>query len=254
MPVRVDAGRDQGVDTDRTAALADLQHQGNRGDERERSRVVQPTGAEGLEVLVEGLGHLGHMRLDQPRDPQRLQQLSLRRVETPSREHVAITLARARSARLRRSSSHPGKHLPVLARGLGTARFSVPVRVSNFRARYPLRRFVPSGQVVPCAAPQTAPVSALISVLMNTVSSSRSKSGLASASCTSMTRAGPIRVVTVIVVSFFESFFESVVRAHSKDHAMAVATCAAKRSPASRTPLCRTQPRPLREESPWCLK
>ena len=250
MPVRVDAGRDQGVDTDRTAALAHLQHQGNRGDELERSRVVQPTGAEGLEVLVEGLGHLGHMRLDQPRDPQRLQQLSLRRVETPSREHVAITLARARSVRLRRSSSHPGKHLPVLARGLGTARFSVPVRVSNFRARYPLRRFVPSGQVVPYAAPQTAPVSALIRVLMNTVSSSRSKSGLASASCTSMTRAGPIRVVTVIVVSFFES----VVRAHSKDHAMAVATCAAKRSPASRTPLCRTQPRPLREESPWCLK
>ena len=53
---------------------------------------------------------------------------------------------------------------------------------------------------------------------MKVPSSSRSRSGLAWASCSSSIRAGSILGLTVIVVSFFES----VLRDHSKDHAVAV--------------------------------
>src|SRR3954451_21862900 len=71
---------------------------------------------------------------------------------------------------------------------------------------------------------------------MNVVSSSRSRSGLAWASCSSSRRAGSILGVTVIVVSFFES----VVRDHSKDHPMAVAYVGSDTLTGIRTPLCRT--------------
>src|SRR3954469_8808144 len=54
---------------------------------------------------------------------------------------------------------------------------------------------------------------------MKVPSSSRSRSGLAWASCSSSIRAGSILGLTVIVVSFFES----VLADHSKDHAVAVA-------------------------------
>src|SRR3954469_15538148 len=54
---------------------------------------------------------------------------------------------------------------------------------------------------------------------MKVPSSSRSRSGLAWASCSSSRRAGSILGLTVIVVSFFES----VLADHSKDHAVAVA-------------------------------
>ena len=62
---------------------------------------------------------------------------------------------------------------------------------------------------------------------MKVVSSSRNRSGLAWASCSSISRAPSILGVTVIVVSFFES----VVRDHSKDHAVAVAYITTTRSP-----------------------
>src|SRR3954469_22902107 len=54
---------------------------------------------------------------------------------------------------------------------------------------------------------------------MKVPSSSRSRSGLAWASCSSSIRAGSILGLTVIVVSFFESVLED----YSKDHAVAVA-------------------------------
>src|SRR4051794_36462997 len=54
---------------------------------------------------------------------------------------------------------------------------------------------------------------------MKVPSSSRSRSGLAWASCSSSIRAGSILGLTVIVVSFFEL----VLADHSKDHAVAVA-------------------------------
>src|SRR3954468_5520692 len=53
---------------------------------------------------------------------------------------------------------------------------------------------------------------------MKVPSRSRSRSGLAWASCSSSIRAGSILGLTVIVVSFFEL----VLRDHSKDHAVAV--------------------------------
>src|SRR3954453_23498606 len=67
---------------------------------------------------------------------------------------------------------------------------------------------------------------------MKVPSSSRSRSGLALASCSSSRRAGSILGVTVIVVSFFESVFAD----HSKDHAVAVAY-AGDTLTGSRTPL-----------------
>src|SRR4051812_34750828 len=67
---------------------------------------------------------------------------------------------------------------------------------------------------------------------MKVPSSSRSRSGLAWASCSSSRRAGSILGVTVIVVSFFESVFAD----HSKDHAVAVAY-AGDTLTGSRTPL-----------------
>src|SRR3954467_12266480 len=67
---------------------------------------------------------------------------------------------------------------------------------------------------------------------MKVPSSSRSRSGLARASCSSSRRAGSILGVTVIVVSFFESVFAD----HSKDHAVAVAY-AGDTLTGSRTPL-----------------
>src|ERR687897_839584 len=76
-----------------------------------------------------------------------------------------------------------------------------------------------------------------MSVLMNVVSSSRSRSGDAWASCSSSRRAGSILALTVIVVSFFES----VVRDHSKDHPMAVVYSGSDTLTGIRTPLCRTQ-------------
>src|SRR3954471_21254561 len=95
----------------------------------------------------------------------------------------------------------------------------VPARVSKSRSRYPLRRLVRSGLATPYSAPQTASASAESNVLMNEPSSSRNRSGLAWARCSSSIRAGSILGLTVIVVSFFESVFAD----HSKDHPVAVA-------------------------------
>src|SRR3954454_12231909 len=95
----------------------------------------------------------------------------------------------------------------------------VPARVSKSRCRYPLRRLVRSGLATPYSAPQTASASAESNVLMNEPSSSRNRSGLAWARCSSSIRAGSILGLTVIVVSFFESVFAD----HSKDHPVAVA-------------------------------
>jgi hypothetical protein len=80
---------------------------------------------------------------------------------------------------------------------------------------------------VPYAAPHTASASADISVLTKVVNSSRNRSGEAWASCSSIRRAGSIIGETVIV----GSFFESVVRDHSKDHAVTVTHVTATRPP-----------------------
>jgi len=73
-------------------------------------------------------------------------------------------------------------------------------------------------------------------VLMNTVSSSRSRSGLAWASCSSIRRAGSILVVTVIVVLHSRVLW----KVHSKDSPVAVAYVSDTLT-GIRTPLSRTQ-------------
>ena len=52
VPVGVDPGRDQGVHVDHPAALADLQHQRVRGDERVRAG-IERAGAELADLGVE---------------------------------------------------------------------------------------------------------------------------------------------------------------------------------------------------------
>ena len=74
VPVSVDAGRDQDVDVDHPAALADLHRQRVRGHERVRARVQRP-GAEVLDMGVELRGHHRDLRLRQPGDAEGLDQL-----------------------------------------------------------------------------------------------------------------------------------------------------------------------------------
>ena len=61
VAVGVHAGGDQGVDRDDPAALTDLEDQRVGGHERERARVLEPAGAELLDVAVEVLGHLADL-------------------------------------------------------------------------------------------------------------------------------------------------------------------------------------------------
>lgn len=53
MPVSVDAGRAQHVHGHRPAAFADLEHECVGGHECERTSLVEPSGAELLDVPVE---------------------------------------------------------------------------------------------------------------------------------------------------------------------------------------------------------
>ena len=73
-PSPVHAGGHKRVDVDDPATLADLQHQGVGGQERIRAGVQRPS-AELLDLPVEVAGHLRNLRLRQPGDPQRLDQL-----------------------------------------------------------------------------------------------------------------------------------------------------------------------------------
>ena len=76
--------------------------------QRVRPRVEWP-GAEVDDSLVQLTGHHAHLRLESRVMPRVSTNFPIRRVETLSRLLVATTLTRARSARLRRSSSHSGK-------------------------------------------------------------------------------------------------------------------------------------------------
>ena len=73
VPVAVDPGGQQGVHVDHPAAFVDLQHQRVGGHERVGT-LVQPTGAERLDLAVKVAGHLRDLRLAQPRDAQGLDQ------------------------------------------------------------------------------------------------------------------------------------------------------------------------------------
>ena len=218
MPVGVDAGRDQGVHRHHPAALADLEDQRVGGHERERAAVSQRSGAELLDVLVELVGHHRDLRLRQPGDAQGLHQL----VHPPGRDPEQVAgrhHAGQRPLGALAPLQEPLGEVGALAQlgdrdveGAGAGvEVAVPVAVA---AVDPLR-----ADATPYSAPQTASASAESSVLMNVPSSSRSRSGLAWASCSSSIRAGSILGSTVIVVSFFESVFAD----HSKDHAVAVA-------------------------------
>jgi collagen type II alpha len=74
VPVGIDPGRQQGVHVHDPAALADLQHQRVRRDEGVRAGVQRP-GPEVLHGRVEIRGHHRDLRLAQPGDAQRLDQL-----------------------------------------------------------------------------------------------------------------------------------------------------------------------------------
>ena len=61
VPVGVHARGEQGVDVHHAAALADLQHQRVRGDERVGPGVQRP-GPERLHLLIQIPGHLADLR------------------------------------------------------------------------------------------------------------------------------------------------------------------------------------------------
>ena len=75
VPVTVDAGGDEHDSVDDPAGFADLPRQGVRGDERERSRLVEGPVAEGTDVLVEVGGHPAHLGLGQRVDSEGLDEL-----------------------------------------------------------------------------------------------------------------------------------------------------------------------------------
>ena len=109
VAVGVHPGREQRVDVDRAAALADLEDQRVGGHERVRAG-VQRAGAERLHLRVEVLGHRADTWLfDNRVMPSVSTSFSIRRVDTPSRYDVATTDTSAASARRRRSSSQSGK-------------------------------------------------------------------------------------------------------------------------------------------------
>jgi hypothetical protein len=68
VPVAVHPRRQQRVDVDGAAALADLQHQRVRGRERVRAGARRP-GPERLYLRVQVPGHLADLRPGQPADP-----------------------------------------------------------------------------------------------------------------------------------------------------------------------------------------
>ena len=74
MPVGVDPGRGQHVHVDHPAPLADLHRQPVRRHERVRAGVQRPA-AEVGDLLVQLAGHHADLRLRQPGDAQRLDQL-----------------------------------------------------------------------------------------------------------------------------------------------------------------------------------
>src|SRR6185437_13061063 len=100
----------------------------------------------------------------------------------------------------------------------GIATSTVPTRVSSSRARYPLRRFTRSWLRTPYSAPHTLSACADSSAFTNVVNSSRSRSGLASASSSFKNRAGSILGPTVIVMLHSRVLW----KVHSKDHPVAV--------------------------------
>ena len=84
VPVGVHAGREQGVHVDDAAALADLQHQRVRGDERVRPGVQRP-GPEVLDHVSSSAAITDTCDLDSGVIPRDSTSFSIRRVDTPSR-------------------------------------------------------------------------------------------------------------------------------------------------------------------------
>jgi glucose-1-phosphatase len=108
LAMGVDPSGDQPVHDHRAAALADLDGQRVGLHEPVRPRVQRP-GPELLHRRVQALGQLGHLRLRQAGDPQRLGQL----LHPPRRHTQQVQGSDHADQRLlgrrRRSSSHSGK-------------------------------------------------------------------------------------------------------------------------------------------------
>ncbi|GAA0711499.1 hypothetical protein GCM10010199_08940 [Dactylosporangium roseum] len=108
LAVGVDPDRDQGVDVDRPAVLADLDHEGVHPHERVVRRVQGP-GAERLDLRVQMGGHLRDLAARQRGDAELLDEFLHPPGRDPSRYAVATTDTRACSARRRWVSSQSGK-------------------------------------------------------------------------------------------------------------------------------------------------
>jgi len=129
---------------------------------------------------------------------------------------VATTVTSAASARRRRSSSQSGKYEPC--RSFGIASSILPARVSHSRRRYPLQIFTRSSLRTPNGAPQTASASAPISAPANVFTISRSRSGLAAASCSCSQPDRSILGLAAIAFSSSRALSQEL----NEDHAVAV--------------------------------
>ncbi|ABW12476.1 hypothetical protein Franean1_3064 [Parafrankia sp. EAN1pec] len=95
VPVTVDPDREQAVHVDHTAVLTDLHRQRVRLDEPVRTGVQRP-GPERLDLGVEVLRQLGHLRFRDVRDPELLDEL----VDPPGRYPEQIGRRHDRDQRL----------------------------------------------------------------------------------------------------------------------------------------------------------
>lgn len=121
VPVAVEPGHDHDDGVDGAPALADLYRQGVGRHERERSRLGQRAVPERLDLGVEVLSHPGHCDFDNKWMPRVLTSLSIPRVDTRRGSSPATTVMSADSDRLRRSSSHSGKYVPVRSFEIATS-------------------------------------------------------------------------------------------------------------------------------------
>ena len=134
LPVGVDPGRDHHCDGDHPAALADLLGQRVHPHIGVGAGVQRP-GAERLDLRVQHLGHPGHLRLGDPGDAERLDQL----VHPPGRDPEQVA---------------GGDHADQRLLGAAPA-VQQPVREVRPRPQLRDRQLDRAGPGVPAPAPDT---------------------------------------------------------------------------------------------------
>jgi hypothetical protein len=132
VPVGVDPGRDEGVDIDYPAVLADLDRERVDPDKRVRPSIQWPL-AKRTDLAIEVAGHLADLRARQAFNPELLGEA----FHPPSRDTQQVRGGDHRDQRLLGAPAMGQQ--PVRenepSRNFGTASSTVPARVSHSRVR-----------------------------------------------------------------------------------------------------------------------